>query len=74
VAREYVLSEDVPPQILRVYDEPGLSWRDAKKNLRQWYLNQAAGVRGMRERDALVPQAQDDAEHQEELAFEVANS
>jgi hypothetical protein len=54
VAREYVLSEDVPPQILRVYDEPGLSWRDAKKTLRQWYLNQAHEIRSMRERDALV--------------------
>lgn len=48
------MSEDVPPQILRVYDEPGLSWRDAKKNLRQWYLNQAHEVRAMREKDALV--------------------
>ena len=54
MAREYVLSEDVPPQIMRVYDENGVSWREAKKRLRQWYLDQAAEVRGMREKDALT--------------------
>jgi hypothetical protein len=54
MAREYILSDDVPPQIFRVYDEPGLSWRDAKKNLRQWYLNKAHEIRGMREKDALL--------------------
>ena len=37
----------VPPAIVKVdvTDPDGLSWREAKKQLRQWYLDQAAALR-----------------------------
>lgn len=53
MAREYKV---VPPDggtIVRVYDEPGVSWREAKKQLRKEYLECAREVRAMREKDAL---------------------
>jgi len=64
MAREYdVASLDAAgPYIERVYDRPGLSWRVAKKRLRQHYLDKAAAVRALRERDAIVETAQDLAE------------
>lgn len=42
------------PEISVCYNAPGLSWRDAKKKLRQWYLDQARLVRAMRETDIKV--------------------
>ena len=32
-------------------DIDGMSWRDAKKQLRQWYLNEAANLRKISEKD-----------------------
>jgi len=39
--------------VYRVYDETGVSWREAKKQLRQYYLDMAASVRSMRKSDVL---------------------
>lgn len=56
MAREYqVVDEGADAYIKRVYGEPGLSWREAKKQLRQYYLDRAASVRNMRPQDAFDP-------------------
>lgn len=39
------------PKICRVYNEPGVSWREAKKQLRSWYLAEAAKLRSIKEKD-----------------------
>jgi len=56
MAREYkVVVPDVElPYIQVVYDEPGVSWQQAKKQLRQIYLEKAKAVREMRKADAYV--------------------
>ena len=53
MAREYKVVKEMyePPYIVRVYNEPGMPWRDAKKQLRQWYLDQAHAIRALREND-----------------------
>lgn len=46
--KTYIVIEDriepVPPEV-----EDGLSWRDAKKALREFYLNKAASLRTVTE-------------------------
>lgn len=42
------------PEISVCYNAPGLSWRDAKKQLRAWYLAEAHKVRALREKDVHV--------------------
>lgn len=44
------------PVILRSTDPlaGGISWRDAKKQLRQFYLNKAASLRQVTEKDYFV--------------------
>ena len=61
MSREYkvVKEQYEPPYIVRVYNEPGVSWRDAKKQLRQWYLDQSHAIRALREKDVLSLSAQD---------------
>ena len=47
---EGVPGMQLPPEL--VVDEASTtSWRDAKKALRQWYLDQAAGLRSVSEAD-----------------------
>jgi hypothetical protein len=41
------------PVIIRVLED-GMSWREAKKALRQWYLDEAAAVRSLREKDVIT--------------------
>jgi len=70
MTREYTLVTDPNgesvPYIVREYTSPGLSWRDAKKELRQWYLNQAGKVRELRPADAEpVGRVDDDLAHDE---------
>jgi len=61
VSREYkvVKEQYEPPYIVRVYNEPGVSWRDAKKQLRQWYLDQSHAIRALREKDVMVSTSED---------------
>ena len=44
------LSTELPPVIMPD-DEGTTSWRDAKKALRQWYLDQAKALRSVSEKD-----------------------
>ena len=48
--------EVVPPVITKVdyTDTEGVSWREAKKQLRQWYLNEAAVLRKVSEKSYFV--------------------
>jgi hypothetical protein len=41
------------PRITKVEitDKDGVSWRDAKKQLRQWYLKEAAALRQVKQKD-----------------------
>lgn len=51
-AYKVVLDADAHPIIRKVEitDLDGVSWRDAKKQLRQWYLNQAKALRSISEK------------------------
>lgn len=54
MAREYKVlyrSEDRFPLIYRVYNEPGLSWRNAKKEVRSWFLSQIKILRSQSEKE-----------------------
>lgn len=42
---------------VRLEDLEGGSWRDAKKALRQWYLDQAASLRSMSAKDYFEEEA-----------------
>jgi len=39
------------PHIAKCYNEPGVSWREAKKQLREWYLERARALRQVSEKD-----------------------
>lgn len=45
------LATDVHPKIVKadLADVTGVSWREAKKQLRKWYMDGASAVRAMRE-------------------------
>ena len=51
MAKEYrvVTETELHPYIEKVFNEPGLSWREAKKQLRAWYLAEASKIRSIRE-------------------------
>ena len=44
---------DSAPEIVKVdfTDPEGVSWREAKKQLRSWYLAEAAKLRSIKEKD-----------------------
>lgn len=42
-------NEDIPHPIIKMDGGTG-AWRDAKKALRQWYLDQAASLRNVNEK------------------------
>lgn len=36
---------------VEITDKDGLSWREAKKQLRKWYVDQAAALRSQNQKD-----------------------
>ena len=54
MAREYRIIHPEPGFIQKVYNEQGVSWGQAKKALRQEYLEMARELRQLREKDAVV--------------------
>ena len=42
------------PVIVRNYDLAGKSWRDAKKEARQWFLSRAKALRAMKKKDVVL--------------------
>lgn len=58
VAYKLSVEESAEPSIVRVEitDPDGVSWREAKKQLRQWYLDRAAALRGLTESTYFKPE------------------
>lgn len=52
-AFELVDCESMVPRILKadITNTEAVSWREAKKQLRKWYLDQAAALRKLTEKD-----------------------
>ena len=48
-----VIMDDYQPRIVKVdiTDLEGVSWKDAKKQARAWYLDRAKAFRSLREKD-----------------------
>lgn len=62
---------DTPPVIERVYNEVGMSWREAKGNVRNWYLQGIKRLRSTTEReyfkDTNLPNVMEDQPKEEEI-------
>lgn len=48
---ELPAGEETTPFIYRTDDNDGLTWREAKKLLRKWYLDQASSLRTFTEKE-----------------------
>lgn len=52
IAYELTVLDNQPLIVKTTVDNPqGVSWREAKKQLRSWYLEQASKLRGISEQD-----------------------
>jgi len=73
VAREYVVVDTGVelPYIRVVYDEPGVSWQQAKKQLRQIYLEKAKAVRAIRKQDVVLNHINPEVEERPPLDLKV---
>lgn len=69
MSREYklVLDNMGYAEVHRVYNEPGVSWREVKKQLRQYYLDKASAVREMRPQDAFDAEILETVEEEVEV-------
>jgi hypothetical protein len=62
----YILSNDITgtPVIIKcdITNVQGVSWREAKKQLRQWYLDKAASLRTVSEREYFNVESKEDSQ------------